>query len=237
MADRQSPPNAGGAARGWWTAGVLMLIAVLAGLASPASAEGRTGTAGEFDYYILALSWSPTFCASDDANAARSRQCRDDYGFIVHGLWPQYTRGWPQYCPTSHPLRLDASLLDAYRRMTPDRGLLAHQWRKHGVCAGLSPDDYFATAAALRSKLIVPEFLRRPTREISRSGVEIAEAFVADNAGLQTDMLIVACDGRRLDEVRICFARDGAFRACSGDVRRRSCERRSLLVLPVIGNR
>jgi ribonuclease T2 len=73
----------------------LVLSATLT--ASVARADGER--AGVFDYYVLALSWSPNWCALE-GDARHADQCETDAGWILHGLWPQFHRGWPAFCPT-----------------------------------------------------------------------------------------------------------------------------------------
>ncbi|MGI9404557.1 MAG: hypothetical protein ACR2OF_08650, partial [Hyphomicrobium sp.] len=49
--------------------------------------------AGEFDYYALVLSWSPTECLTSTRGRSDAQCARRDgkrYGFVLHGLWPQY---------------------------------------------------------------------------------------------------------------------------------------------------
>src|SRR5260370_2286766 len=90
----------------------LRAVAALIGLAAAgtASAQDRRQNApGEFDFYVLSLSWSPSFCeeASERGNEGRSQaQCGGrPFSFVVHGLWPQYEHGFPDYChPPSPPL-------------------------------------------------------------------------------------------------------------------------------------
>ncbi|MEM6665235.1 MAG: ribonuclease [Pseudomonadota bacterium] len=219
-----------------WLLGLAATVIAAVGfnlLADPA-VEARQGAPGDFDYYVLSLSWSPTYCATD-ARADTRDQCREDRAFIVHGLWPQYERGYPEYCSTSWPLRLPARLLDSYDAITPDRGLLAHQWRKHGVCTGLSPEDYLDTAKAFRQSIRVPRVLRSPKRQISMTRDDMVSAFVETNEGLDTTSLAIVCEGRRLDEVRICMTKDGKPRRCGDDVLARSCGRSPMIVLPVSG--
>lgn len=64
----------------------IFLTALLIG--SNASAEGEN--LGQLDYYVMALSWSPNWCALE-GDRKGSDQCdtRHDHGFILHGLWPQ----------------------------------------------------------------------------------------------------------------------------------------------------
>jgi hypothetical protein len=64
----------------------------------PALAEGER--AGDFDYYVLSLSWSPTWCALK-GDAQGSPQCDRALGWVLHGLWPQHEDGWPSFCRTT----------------------------------------------------------------------------------------------------------------------------------------
>src|ERR1044071_584072 len=66
----------------------------------------KQGEPGKFDFYVLALSWSPSFCeASRERNPNRNDpQCgARPYAFVVHGLWPQYERGFPSNCQVPAP--------------------------------------------------------------------------------------------------------------------------------------
>jgi ribonuclease T2 len=74
------------------------LVAWLA--AGAAWAEGER--AGDFDYYVMALSWSANWCAAT-GDARDDPQCDAGRGinFVLHGLWPQYEDGWPSFCRTT----------------------------------------------------------------------------------------------------------------------------------------
>ena len=86
---------------------VSLVVLTMAGLATgagPASAQDRRqNTAGAFDFYVFSLSWSPSFCASAGERGGVSKsqqiQCGGErpYAFVVHGLWPQYEKGFPNY--------------------------------------------------------------------------------------------------------------------------------------------
>ena len=44
----------------------------------------RSGEAGQFDHYVLSLSWAPTYCLT---HANDSEECSGKgYGFVLHGL-------------------------------------------------------------------------------------------------------------------------------------------------------
>src|SRR5262249_22498074 len=76
----------------------LLCVDVLGMMLGSAGAQ-QQNTRGEFDYYVLSLSWSPSFCETAGGNNARRLQCGGrPYSFVVHGLWPQYERGFPESC-------------------------------------------------------------------------------------------------------------------------------------------
>jgi len=206
-----------------------LLAALLVGLAAPALAQeddeggfGR-GTPGAFDFYVLALSWSPSYCES--AGERRDpRQCAPGrgLGFVVHGLWPQYRRGFPTNCSAFEraPTR---QAMETAGQVFPSEGLARYQWRKHGTCSGLDPAAYFAAAREARAKVTIPDALKSPGRDERLAPIEIARQFVAANPGLRPDMMAVACTRDRLQEVRVCFTKDlRGFTPCP-ELARRNC--------------
>lgn len=201
-------------------------------IAAPGSALGqaRGGTPGAFDFYVLALSWSPGFCATND-NAEDRDQCRTGagLGFVVHGLWPQNERGFPTDCgpagrtPSRQALEQAAGLF-------PDDGLARYQWRKHGTCSGLSPTDYFAATRAARQAVAVPASFAQPQGRQTWTPIDLERAFVAANPGLRADMMSVLCRRDTFVEVRICFDKDlKGFRTCP-EVDGRGCRVRDMIV-------
>lgn len=178
---------------------------------------------GDFDFYVLSLSWSPSYCAEEGADA-NPQQCGTSrpYGFIVHGLWPQYERGYPRECPTSQR-RVPDSLVQSLRDIMPSAGLVGHQWRMHGSCAGLSQTDYFRTVRNAYQAIRIPERFRRLGSETRIDATEVEAAFVGSNPGMHEDGISVACGNRLLREVRICMTRDLQFRTCR-EVERKACK-------------
>lgn len=194
------------------------------------SGEDRGAPMGQFDFYVLALSWSPSWC-ENTGRQRDSRQCDlgRSPGFVLHGLWPQYERGFPTSCgPQGRNPSRDA--MDRAMRVFPDAGLARHQWQKHGTCSGLSPSAYFDAAAAVVAKIRIPEELKAP-RAPSRWGVtEVERAFVQANPGLRNDMMGITCRRGQLEEVRICFSRDmRGFQSCQ-EVSRNACRTREISV-------
>lgn len=174
---------------------------------APALAEGR---AGDFDFYILSLSWLPTYCADDDD--PDPAQCRvAARGFSAHGLWPQYERGYPEFCPSSQARWLADETVAMIRHVMPSAGLARYQWRKHGMCSGLDEGDYFALLVAAAESIAIPAGLPGGQR---LSPARIEAAFADANPGLSSDGMSVQCRGGRFTEIRICMTKDLAFRAC-----------------------
>jgi ribonuclease T2 len=192
------------------------LLAVVLTLAAPARAEGER--AGAFDYYVLSLSWTPTWCAleGDDRDSPQCDAGRG-FGFTLHGLWPQYEAGWPSFCPTNAraPSRGQTG---AMADIMGSSGLAWHQWRKHGVCSGLASEDYFALSRLAYERVVRPDLLRRLDREVRLPARVIEEAFLEVNPDLGPDMLTVTCRAGRVQEVRICLTRTLEPRDCGADV-------------------
>lgn len=196
--------------------------------AAPAKADD---VAGAFDYYVLSLSWSPSWCEAE--GEADDPQCdgRRPFAFTVHGLWPQHEDGWPEFCRADRgPNRAD---IDGVLDIMPSAGLARYQWRKHGACAGLDPTAYFETLRRARARVAIPDPFKRLRQWTTVDPNRVEAAFRAANPGLSADAVAVTCDGRRLREVRICLTRDDlAFRPCP-DVDRRGCRRSSVAMPPV----
>ncbi|MEE9455397.1 MAG: ribonuclease T2 [Paracoccaceae bacterium] len=184
--------------------------------ATPTWADGEA--AGDFDYYVMALSWTPSWCALD-GDARQSPQCDADqgFGFTLHGLWPQYEQGWPAYCRTSarDPSR---SQTNAMADIMGSGGLAWHEWKKHGRCSGLSAVDYFSAARAAYSAINRPEILRQLTHEISLPPRVIESAFLEANENHTADGITVTCKAGLIQEVRICLSKNLQPRICSADV-------------------
>ncbi|MEZ5714718.1 MAG: ribonuclease T2 [Paracoccaceae bacterium] len=182
-----------------------VLAALLIGLAGLARADGER--AGEFDYWVMSLSWSPSWCALE-GDARRSPQCdpREDFGWTLHGLWPQYHRGWPAFCPTAErpPSR---GTTEAMADIMGTSGLAWYQWKKHGVCSGLSAPDYYALSRRAYGGIVRPPVFRKLTKPVKLPARVVEEAFLKANPGLEPDMITVTCQAGRIQEVRICLSK------------------------------
>lgn len=209
----------------------LLLLCVGAGFAFAAP---RPEATARFDYYVLALSWSPSYCAETGMAERDPRQCGRDrrFSFVVHGLWPQYARGgWPEGCTSPWrevPPALKASMLD----IMPSPRLVAHEWARHGQCSGLSPQAYFDLTRRARAAVRIPAAYVAPDRTLMVTGLEVERAFIAANPTLTPNAVAVQCRDNRLREVRLCVTKDARPRACGPDVRDR-CGTQRVAMPPV----
>ena len=189
-------------------------------------AEGQK--AGDFDYYVLSLSWSPTWCALEGDDRG-SPQCADGAGFgwVLHGLWPQYERGWPSYCRTSErdPSRRETA---AMADIMGSGGSAWHQWNKHGRCSGLSSEDFFALSRDAYDRVTRPDVFRQLDRDVKIPASVVEEAFLEENYGLKADGITITCKSGRIQEARVCMTRDLELRTCGADVVR-DCSMRDAL--------
>ena len=195
--------------------------------------DQRQNAPGQFDFYVLSLSWSPSFCeAAGERGTPPQQQCgARPYSFVVHGLWPQYEHGFPEFCEVPAP-RLDRNTVSSMLDLMPAPRLIFQQWDKHGTCSGLSPAAYFETIRKVRATVkIPPEFLDVKEMLTVTPG-EVEDAFVKANPGLARDAVAVTCDSRRLGEVRICIGKDLRFRSCP-ETDARACRRDKVVMPPM----
>jgi ribonuclease T2 len=216
----------------------LVSFAVLFGGAGAASAQDqRQNAPGEFDYYVLSLSWSPSFCeeAEERGNAGRSQaQCGGrPFSFVVHGLWPQYEHGYPEYCDRSKEW-LERNIMTSMLDLMPAPGLIYNEWDKHGTCSGLAARAYFETIRKARAAIKIPPDFLQLSEPKTIAPTDIEDAFVKANPGLSTSAIAVTCNRTRLSEVRICLSKDLQFRDCD-EVDRRACRRDQVTMPPLRG--
>ncbi|NEU97566.1 ribonuclease T2 family protein [Bradyrhizobium uaiense] len=217
---------------------LILFAFVLCGAVGASAQDRRQNAPGEFDFYVLSLSWSPSFCeaASERGNNGRGTQAQcggRPYSFVVHGLWPQYERGFPEYCQRPSP-RLARNIMTSMLDLMPAPGLIYNEWDKHGTCSGLGERAYFEAIRKARAAVKIPEEFLQLTEPKTIAPDELETAFVKANPGLSNSAISVTCDSKRLSEVRICLSKDLQFRSCE-EIDRRACRRDQVLMPPVRG--
>ena len=197
-----------------------------------ASATPAPSSASQFDFYLLALSWSPDYCATNDNPDPQQCSIGKKLGFVLHGLWPQYERGYPSDCSN---VRLPASVKAKFPGLYPSQTLYDHEWEKHGTCSGLTPEEYLGLSKQLKDGVAIPAPYRAPEQPVRVTTAQFKKEFVAANPGLTEQALALNCSGagRFLQEVYVCFTPAGKPTACSREVHAdaaKSCQQADFLV-------
>jgi ribonuclease T2 len=220
-------------ARIGWAALCIVLVGI--GLSQNAAARHRhraaDATPGQFDYYLLSLSWSPAYCLQSPGAAECNGPRR--FGFIVHGLWPQNERGWPEHCGGGD---VPEDVVNQMSDLMPARGLLYHEWSAHGTCSGQDPAGFFTLVRRAYGSVVLPPAFTHPGAPIQQPPQDITAAFLRSNPRFPSDSIITTCSTQgaaRLREVRVCFDRELQPRSCSPDALREACRAASLIVPPV----
>jgi len=207
--------------------GLILGVLTIGGLALPERAQA-------FDYYLLAVSWQPGWCAVEgDARDDARCDAGAGLGWTLHGLWPQFEAGgWPEYCTTAQSDATRAQTA-AMADIMGSSGLAWHQWRKHGRCAEVSAAQYFANARRAFDALRLPRDLRTLDQAMRLDPDRLAEAFARTLPGATPEGVAVICQGEIIREVRVCLTKDLAPRDCAPDVALRACTRPSATLMPV----
>lgn len=207
----------------------ILTAILIACTTTPAIAEGER--AGDFDYYVMALSWSPNWCALEgDARGAPECRKGSNRAFTLHGLWPQNEQGWPSYCRTGErdPSRRES---EAMADIMGASGLAWYQWKKHGRCAGLPASRYYATMRQAFASITIPPVFAAIDQRYSLPASVVEDAFLEANPGLQADQITITCDDGLIQEVRLCLTKDLQPRRCGPDAIR-DCRLKDAILEP-----
>ena len=187
-------------------------------------------TAGDFDYFLLTLSWAPEFCASNP-NGRSSAECdpKKHMGLVVHGLWPQYDNGkWPQDCASTPPV--SSKTVNHMMPIMPGKQLIQHEWAKHGTCSGLSVQDYFGEIEKLYNGLQVPDDFQKPASSAETAPADIEQKFAkANNA--PKGAFRISCPQNEFSAVEICLSKEFKYQACPTTLK--ECRANKIEVRPV----
>ena len=207
-----------------------ILVFLIALTTTMAQAEGEK--AGDFDYYVMSLSWNPNWCATE-GDARGAPECRNGAGlsFTLHGLWPQYEGGYPSYCRTTErdPSRSES---EAMADIMGGSGLAWYQWKKHGRCAGVPAKTYYNSMRKAYSAVKIPQVFPQINKQLKVPAEVIEGAFLEANPQLRREMVTITCRANRIQEVRICLTKELSPRKCGPDVIR-DCTLTDALLDPV----
>jgi ribonuclease T2 len=213
----------------------LVALAVFYCLCAGIVAARERNTPGEFEYYVLVLSWMPSYCR-DEGRGREDGQCEasNARAFMLHGLWPQYEEGWPQDCQTGKRPWVPDRVIREMRDIMPSKNLMIHEYRDHGTCSGLEPAQYFAVARELYERIGVPQSFLAPAAGRTLTPDDIEREFLAANSGLTPEMISITCRRKNLVDIRVCFGRDLFPRACGiNEDQKRLCPAGAISVPPV----
>jgi ribonuclease T2 len=207
-----------GAMIGW-----AISAAILLGLSVLTAPSARAGDRpGDFDLYVLSLSWSPDYCASHRNDVT---QCGADqhFGLVVHGLWPQFASSrvdaasgrpedWPAHCPGVPASNPPAEVATIW----PSAGLFRHEWQTHGTCSGLPMADFVTLTGQMRDRFQAPPLLQPTTADRRMAVGDLRTAILGANPGLPAAGLQLFCRKNRLAEIRLCLGKtaDHAYTSC-----------------------
>src|SRR5256885_1357974 len=189
-------------------------------------------TVGKFDYFVMALSWEPAFCATKPNRPECLSLNMERFAaknLALHGLQPRQVRDSGHaygYCSIGNGLRdldeknewcklprLDLSE-DTERNLKISMPGFAsclerHEWYKHGSCSGLEAEAYFAVSNAFVANFAKTRLGKYISANVGRT-VELAdllarlrEDFGADSARSFAIKCRTTEDADTLWEVRV----------------------------------
>jgi ribonuclease T2 len=177
---------------------------------------------GDFDFYLLNLSWSPEFCATHSG----SPECSAHPGFVVHGLWPQNTDGtYPEHCSDAPGPSNPSSLTN----LIPTESLVEHEWTTHGTCSGLPADRYFAAVRTAFQEVRIPAGFTSGQSPTMLSPDAILTQFSVANPSYPAGSFALSCGNNYLTAVEVCFDKSFHPEACQGV---RSCRANAVKITP-----
>jgi ribonuclease T2 len=190
-------------------------VTICLGMGNALAVE-RANIAGQFDYYVMSLSWSPEYCASSD-NPDASQCGERRYSLVVHGLWPQYNNGgFPSACSAERAV--PTAIVDSMLDIMPSKTLIQHEWDKHGTCSGLSVEKYFQLTRQIYNSISIPDKYKQPSEYIITSVPGLESDLVRLNPNLDGSKIAIDCQGRFLQEIRVCYDKNNRPRVCGRKV-------------------
>ena len=200
--------------RRWTSSQLAAALTALLLAAVPLTAMKEARKTRGFDYYVLALSWAPSFCVSSGTRQD-NQECdpAQHYAFVVHGLWPTLDQGNMQSCAPGPVKPVAQDVVQRTLPLMPSTSLIQHEWRTHGTCSGLTA-DYFEQVRRAFQSVTIPTRFNALKHEIMITPSQISKEFADANPSFGADAFRVICGGSELREVRVCFTKELKPRPC-----------------------
>ena len=200
---------------------VICSFLMLVLLVVPGAAKKRKTSGGKskskFDYYLLSLSWAPNYCAGHPTDKSSECKVGNHTTFVLHGLWPQANTGAPPMnCKPASPV--SSSIARHMLEYMPSRGLIQHEWEKHGTCSGLSAADYFKNVEQAFTSVKVPDDYKNLDQDKKFDVKQVEQSFAQANDA-PPEAFRISCHGQELVSVEACLTKDLKYQACSKTVR------------------
>jgi len=199
----------------WLT--VLIFCFASLSVARKHSKRGQQGSAG-FDYYLLSLSWAPNYCASHPSDSSSECQAGNHTAFVLHGLWPSSNNNpmQPLNCAPARPVA--SGIVQHMLEYFPDKGLIQHEWAKHGTCSGLSSAQYFGQVEQAFKAVQVPDRYKNLNHSEQISVHDLEQDFSqVNNAPARAFRL--SCHAGQLVALEACLDKDLHYQACPASAR------------------
>src|SRR5262249_1048125 len=154
--------------------------------------------------------------------------------FVLHGLWPQHDKSWPEDCPIGKRPWVPSPVIDEMRISCQARASSSTNTARTGPAHASIQRNILASRASSISASNSHTACRLPIPQKSLSVDEIKSAFESANPWLKPEMIAVSCRGDNLLDVRICFGRDLFPLACgANEDEARLCRIDNIAVPPV----
>jgi len=181
----------------------------------PMVGPGNGPAAGQFDTYVLAMSYMNDFCVAHP-NKTECKTPLTSPEMALHGLWPNVygdRQHKYQYCGTVTEADIGNDWCNATRdvksKMDSDTFatlgevepgvqscLYNHEWYAHGTCSGQSVDAFFKVSENLAKKFIALPHFQQVLKNGYGKGIaksDILDALKIDMGGEVTDSVAIQC--------------------------------------------
>jgi ribonuclease T2 len=206
-----------------------MLACLCVAICLNAAKHSPAKASGQFDYFLLSLSWAPNYCAGHPGDHSIECRAGKHANFVLHGLWPQSNTGQsPTNCGSASPV--SSATVRHMLQYFPSASLVQHEWSTHGTCSGLTAAQYFAKVEQAYTAVKIPDQFRSLDHSQKIDVKEIEQGFASAN-GAPAGAFRISCHAAELVNVEVCLSKDLQYQACTASAR--ECPSAQVLMRPV----